>query len=80
MVWLNCVPSTAISAIRSWSRILPSSVSKTSWKWSARQELLEDLKTVGNKVNMFALFALGLLALSVLLNVILYLHIKRVLP
>jgi hypothetical protein len=45
-----------------------------------QQELLEDLKTVGNKVNMFALFALGLLALSVLLNVILYLHIKRVLP
>ncbi|MDR3727178.1 MAG: hypothetical protein P4K86_09075 [Terracidiphilus sp.] len=45
-----------------------------------QQELLEDLKTVGNKVNMFALFALALLALSVLLNVILYLHIKRVLP
>lgn len=45
-----------------------------------QQELLEDLKTVGNKVNVFALFALALLALSVLLNVILYLHIKRVLP
>ena len=45
-----------------------------------QQELLEDLKTIGNKVNVFALFALALLALSVLLNVILYLHIKRVLP
>jgi hypothetical protein len=45
-----------------------------------QQELLEDLKTVGNKVNAFALIALALLALSVLLNVILYLHIRRVLP
>jgi hypothetical protein len=45
-----------------------------------QQELLEDLKTIGNKVNVFALVALALLALSVLLNVILYLHIKRVLP
>lgn len=45
-----------------------------------QQELLEDLKTVGNKVSVFALFALALLALSVLLNVILYLHLKRVLP
>jgi len=45
-----------------------------------QQELLEDLKTVGNKVNVFALFALLLLATSVLLNVILFLHIKRVLP
>jgi hypothetical protein len=45
-----------------------------------QQELLEDLKTVGNKVSLFAFFVLALLALSVLLNVILYLHIKRVLP
>jgi hypothetical protein len=45
-----------------------------------QQELLEDLKSVGNKVSVFALFAMALLALSVLLNVILYLHIKRVLP
>jgi hypothetical protein len=45
-----------------------------------QQELLEDLKAVGNKVNAFALLALGLLAASILLNVILYLHIKRVLP
>ena len=45
-----------------------------------QQELLEDLKNVGNKINAFALFALGLLAISILLNVILYLHIQRVLP
>jgi hypothetical protein len=45
-----------------------------------QQELLEDLKTVGNKVNLFAMIALGLLGLSVLLNIVLYLHILRVLP
>lgn len=45
-----------------------------------QQELLEDLRAVGNKVNMFALFALGLLVVSVILNVVLYLHIQRVLP
>jgi hypothetical protein len=45
-----------------------------------QQELMEDLKVVGNKVNMFAAVALGLLGLSVLLNIFLYLHIMRVLP
>lgn len=45
-----------------------------------QQELLEDLKTVGNKVNLFAMIALSLLGLSVLLNIVLYLHIMRVLP
>ena len=45
-----------------------------------QQELLEDLKGVGNKVNVYALVALALLVISVLLNVILYLHIQRVLP
>jgi hypothetical protein len=45
-----------------------------------QQELLEDLKAVGNKVNVFAMFALGLLGISILINVILYLHIRRVLP
>ena len=45
-----------------------------------QQELLEDLKGVGNKVSVYALFALALLVISVLLNVILYLHIQRVLP
>jgi hypothetical protein len=42
-----------------------------------QQELLEDLKAVGNKVNAFALIALALLAVSVALNVILYLHINH---
>ena len=45
-----------------------------------QQELLEDLKTVGTKVTTFAFFALALLAVSILVNVILYLHIRRVLP
>jgi hypothetical protein len=45
-----------------------------------QQELMEDLKIVGNKVNLFAAVALGLLGLSVLLNIFLYLHIMRVLP
>jgi len=45
-----------------------------------QQELVEDLKTVGSKVNVFAVVALALLAVSIILNVILYLHIQRVLP
>jgi hypothetical protein len=45
-----------------------------------QQELLEDLKAVGNKVNLVAIIALGLLAVSVFLNLFLYLHIERVLP
>lgn len=45
-----------------------------------QQELLEDLKAVGNKVNVFAVIALILLAVSVVINVVLYLHILRVLP
>ena len=45
-----------------------------------QQELVEDLKTVGSKVNVFALVVLALLAVSIVLNVILYLHIQRVLP
>ena len=45
-----------------------------------QQELLEDLKNVGNKINAFAFLALVLLAISILLNVVLYLHIRRVLP
>lgn len=45
-----------------------------------QQELLEDLKAVSSKVNAFAFVALGLLAVSVALNIILYLHIRRVLP
>jgi hypothetical protein len=45
-----------------------------------QQELLEDLKAVGKKVTLFAWFALALLAVSIALNVILFLHLKRVLP
>lgn len=45
-----------------------------------QQELLEDLKLVGNKVNLFAWLALGLLGASVMINIILFLHIRRVLP
>ncbi len=45
-----------------------------------QQELLEDLKAVGGKVNLVALVAIGLLAFSVLLNLLLYMHIQRVLP
>ncbi len=45
-----------------------------------QQELMEDLRAVGQKVNLIAIVALGLLAVSVVLNVLLYLHIERVLP
>jgi hypothetical protein len=45
-----------------------------------QQELLEDLKAVGGKVNLIALVAIGLLAFSVLVNLLLYMHIQRVLP
>ncbi len=45
-----------------------------------QQELLEDLKTFGNKVKMVVIIALGLVAIGILLNLILYLHIQRVLP
>ena len=45
-----------------------------------QQELMEDLKTMGRKINLVAVLALGLLAISVALNLILYLHLERVLP
>jgi len=45
-----------------------------------QQELMEDLKAVGGKVNFVAVIALLLLAASIALNVMLYLHISRVLP
>ncbi len=45
-----------------------------------QQELIEDLKTMGNRVNLLAILFLGLLVVSVLLNVFLFLHIQRVLP
>lgn len=45
-----------------------------------QQELMEDLKGVGTKINLVAVIALGLLAVSVIVNIVLYLHILRVLP
>jgi hypothetical protein len=45
-----------------------------------QQELIEDLKAMGSRVNLFALSFLVLLVLSILLNVALFLHISRVLP
>lgn len=45
-----------------------------------QQELIEDLKTMANKVNLVAVLLLGLLVVSVLLNLFLFLHIQRVLP
>jgi len=45
-----------------------------------QQELMEDLKGVGTKVNLVAVIALGLLAVSIIINIVLYLHIQRVLP
>jgi len=45
-----------------------------------QQELLGDLKAVGNKVNVFAFIALALLGVSVILNVVLYLQIRHIIP
>jgi hypothetical protein len=44
-----------------------------------QQELLEDLKAVGTKVNIFAYIALVFLGLSVALNIVLYVQIRHVL-
>ncbi|HVU45058.1 MAG TPA: hypothetical protein VHD85_02965 [Terracidiphilus sp.] len=45
-----------------------------------QQELMEDLKAVGKKVNVIAVVAMVLLAISIAVNVVLFLHIQRVLP
>jgi hypothetical protein len=45
-----------------------------------QQELMEDLKGIGKKVNVVTLVVLAMLLGSVLLNLILYLHMQRVLP
>jgi len=45
-----------------------------------QQELIEDLKAITSRINLFALLFLGLLVISVLLNIFLFLHIQRVLP
>ena len=43
-------------------------------------ELMEDLRAMGSKVNLFAAMLIGLLVLSVILNFLLFMHIKQVLP
>lgn len=45
-----------------------------------QQELIEDLKAMTGRVNLLALLFLGLLGISVLLNIFLFLHIQRVMP
>jgi len=45
-----------------------------------QQELLEDLKLFSNKVKAVAFIGLGLIAIGIILNLILFLHIQRVLP
>jgi t-SNARE complex subunit (syntaxin) len=48
-----------------------------------QQELLEDLKTFSSKVKVVAIVAIvgiGVLVISVVLNLILFMHIERVLP
>jgi hypothetical protein len=45
-----------------------------------QQELLEDLKSTGRKVNVVAVIVIGLLTISLLVNIELFLHIRRVLP
>ncbi len=45
-----------------------------------QQELLEDLKTFGSTVKMVVIIALGLVAIGFILNLILFLHVQRVLP
>jgi hypothetical protein len=45
-----------------------------------QQELIEDLKVISSRMNRVAFLFLALLVISVLINVVLYLHIQRVLP
>ena len=45
-----------------------------------QQQLVDDIKSVGTRVNVFAFIALTLLAVSILLNLYLFLHVRRVLP
>jgi hypothetical protein len=45
-----------------------------------QQELLEDLKSVGGKVNFFAYVAIALLFLSVIMNVVLFLQFRHIIP
>ncbi|MGD1106433.1 MAG: hypothetical protein ABR865_05270 [Terracidiphilus sp.] len=45
-----------------------------------QQELLEDLKTFSGKVKVVAAIGIGVLVIGFVLNLILFLHIQRVLP
>jgi hypothetical protein len=55
------------------------SVKDTTERNSLEQkELAQDLKTLGSRVNLVAWIGLGLLALSILVNVVLFLRIERV--
>jgi len=45
-----------------------------------QQELLEDLKIFSGKVKVVAVIGIGVLVIGFLLNLILFLHIQRVLP
>ena len=45
-----------------------------------QQELMDDLKGIGKRVNAITLILMALLLGSLLLNLILYLHMQRVLP
>lgn len=45
-----------------------------------QQEMIEDMRAIGNKVNIFAAILFGLLLVSVLLNLFLFMHIRQVLP
>jgi len=42
-----------------------------------QQQLVDDIKSVGTRVNIFAYIALTLLAASILLNVYLFLHVRH---
>jgi hypothetical protein len=45
-----------------------------------QQELLEDLKLFSRKVKIFAAIGIGMLVIGIVLNLLLFLHIQRVLP
>lgn len=45
-----------------------------------QQEMMEDLRAIGSRVNLFAAILFGLLIISLLLNLFLFMHIRQVLP
>jgi hypothetical protein len=45
-----------------------------------QQEIAEDIKSLGTRVNVFAYIGMTLLAASILLNVYLFLHLRHILP